>query len=37
MVNAIDAQTFADQITWAKVTRVSGQTITIDASGSMGD
>jgi DNA-directed RNA polymerase subunit RPC12/RpoP len=34
MVNPVEVNTFADQITWAKVTKISGQTITIDASGS---
>ena len=28
----IDVQSFADQITWAKVTRVRGRTIEVDAS-----
>jgi len=28
----LDVKAFADQITWARVTRVSGQTIEIDAS-----
>ena len=32
MVNTMSVQAFADQITWARVTRVSGQTIEIDAS-----
>ena len=32
MQNAMDVKAFADQITWARVTRVSGQTIEIDAS-----
>ncbi len=32
MRNALDVKAFADQITWASVTRVSGQTIEIDAS-----
>jgi hypothetical protein len=32
MVNPVDVKAFADQITWARVTRVSGQTITIDAA-----
>jgi hypothetical protein len=32
MHNAIDVQAFADQITWARVTRVSGQTVEVDAS-----
>jgi hypothetical protein len=32
MVNPVDVKAFADQITWARVTRVSGQTITIDAT-----
>jgi len=32
MRNAPDVKAFADQITWARVTRVSGQTIEIDAS-----
>jgi hypothetical protein len=30
----IDVQAFADQITWAKVTRVRGRTIEVDASAS---
>jgi hypothetical protein len=37
MVNAVDVKTFADQITWAKVTRVSGQTITVEASAKAGN
>ena len=37
MVNAVDVKTFADQITWARVTRVSGQTIEIDASAVAGE
>ena len=32
MRKAIDVRAFADQITWAKVTRVSGNTIEVDAS-----
>jgi len=32
MHNSLDVKTFADQITWARVTRVSGQTIEVDAS-----
>ncbi len=32
MHNALDVKAFADQITWARVTRISGQTIEIDAS-----
>ena len=32
MHNSLDVKAFADQITWARVTRVSGQTIEIDAS-----
>src|SRR5208337_4634011 len=32
MRNSLDVKTFADQITWARVTRVSGQTIEVDAS-----
>jgi hypothetical protein len=36
MVNSMEVKAFADQITWAKVTRISGQTITIDAT-SMAD
>jgi hypothetical protein len=32
MKNTMSVQAFADQITWARVTRVSGQTIEIDAS-----
>jgi len=32
MRNSMDVKAFADQITWARVTRVSGQTIEIDAS-----
>ena len=32
MTNNLDVRAFADQITWARVTRVSGQTIDIDAS-----
>jgi predicted Zn finger-like uncharacterized protein len=32
MVNAVGVQTFADQIKWAKVTRIEGQTIRIDAT-----
>jgi len=32
MHDSLDVKTFADQITWARVTRVSGQTIEIDAS-----
>jgi len=32
MTNNLDVKAFADQITWARVTRVSGQTIEIDAS-----
>jgi len=32
MKNSVDVPAFADQITWARVTRVSGQTIEIDAS-----
>jgi hypothetical protein len=31
-LNPIDVQVFADQITWAKVTRVRGRTIEVDAS-----
>jgi hypothetical protein len=31
-LNPVDVQTFADQITWAKVTRVRGRTIEVDAS-----
>jgi hypothetical protein len=30
--NTLDVRAFADQITWGRVTRVSGQTIEIDAS-----
>ncbi len=37
MVNSIDVKAFADQITWAKVSRISGQTITIDASAQSND
>jgi hypothetical protein len=36
MVNPVDVQTFADQITWAKVTKIAGQTITIDATAGAG-
>ena len=32
MQNSMDVKAFADQISWARVTRVSGQTIEIDAS-----
>jgi DNA-directed RNA polymerase subunit RPC12/RpoP len=32
MVNPVAVQAFADQITWARVTSISGQTITIDAA-----
>jgi DNA-directed RNA polymerase subunit RPC12/RpoP len=32
MQNSLDVKAFADQITWARVTRISGQTIEIDAS-----
>jgi hypothetical protein len=32
MRNSLDVKAFADQITWARVTRVTGQTIEIDAS-----
>jgi hypothetical protein len=31
-LNPVDVKTFADQITWAKVTRVRGRTIEVDAS-----
>jgi hypothetical protein len=33
----IDVQAFADQITWAKVTRVRGRTIEVDASKTQAD
>ncbi len=32
MQNSVDVKTFADQITWAKVSRVFGRTIEVDAS-----
>jgi hypothetical protein len=32
MRNSMDVKAFADQITWAKVTRVSGVTIEIESS-----
>jgi hypothetical protein len=31
-LHPVDVQAFADQITWAKVTRVRGRTIEVDAS-----
>jgi hypothetical protein len=37
MVNSVDVKAFADQITWARVTRISGQTIMIDAALAAGD
>ena len=37
MQNTINVQTFADQISWARVTRVAGQTIEIDATAVSGE
>jgi hypothetical protein len=31
-VNPIDVRTFTGHITWAKVTRITGQTVELDAS-----
>jgi hypothetical protein len=31
-INPIDVRMFAGQITWAKVTRISGQTVDLDVS-----
>jgi hypothetical protein len=37
MKNTVTSQAFADQITWAKVVKVSGQTIEVDAAAQSGD